>query len=359
MEFSPSPAGSTARITENTGFYASLQLGPADGGYGEYRLSGGSLGVNAIYVGSTFDPYQAYCGTGVFTQTGGAVGTASAPIGLSIGGNWGNVIKLTSAQSNPNSVGSYTLQNGSLFGGVETIGATGTGTFTQSGGTNSFAGGGDFTGYVSNLDPYDSKDACLALGVWGGKLKNGTHLGNGVGTYNLSGGLLTAGGNENRVELLGEGGTAIFTQSGGTNNGPFLYVGGTQTGGLQFGLGSVTGLDTGASATYTLSGGLLTSSVIEAIGTPVRESLPSRAGTNITPSIYLGGQAHKWPQPTGNLQTKFYTPGTYNLNGGLLQTPFITEDGHLPAAEPRLPASTSVAVRFRPTRPRVATWPFP
>ena len=57
--------------------------------------------------------------------------------------------------------------------------------------------------------------------------------------------------------------------------------------------------------------------------------------TNIT-SVYLGGQAHKWPPPTGNLQTKFYTPGTYNLNGGLLQTSFIAEDGHLTAAQSAL-----------------------
>ena len=123
MEFSPSPAGSTARITRTTGFYASLQLGPADGGYGEYRLSGGSLGVNAIYVGSTFDPYQAYCGTGVFTQTGGAVGTASASHWTIHRRQLGKRHKIDEPQSNPNSVGSYTLQNGSLFGGVETIGA--------------------------------------------------------------------------------------------------------------------------------------------------------------------------------------------------------------------------------------------
>ena len=33
--------------------YASVQLGPVVGGYGEYNMSGGSLGANAIYVGAT------------------------------------------------------------------------------------------------------------------------------------------------------------------------------------------------------------------------------------------------------------------------------------------------------------------
>ena len=186
------------------------------------------------------------------------------------------------------------------------------------------------------LDPYDSKDACLVLGVWGGKLKNGTHLGNGVGTYNLSGGLLTAGGNQNRVELLGEGGTAIFTQSGGTNNAALPLRGWNANRWPSVWprqrhrpryrcLGDLHpqrwATDVKRHRSYRYAGtGVFTQS----------------AGTNITPSIYLGGQAHKWPQPTGNLQTKFYTPGTYNLNGGLLQTPFITEDGHLPAAQSAL-----------------------
>ena len=31
--------------------FSSLQLGYTNGGYGEYDMSGGSLGVNVIYVG--------------------------------------------------------------------------------------------------------------------------------------------------------------------------------------------------------------------------------------------------------------------------------------------------------------------
>ena len=35
--------------------FSSLQLGYSNGGYGEYDMSGGSLGVNAIYVGGNTD----------------------------------------------------------------------------------------------------------------------------------------------------------------------------------------------------------------------------------------------------------------------------------------------------------------
>ena len=47
--------------------------------------------------------------------------------------------------------------------------------------------------------------------------------GNGVGTYNLNGGLLTGGstgstGGISGLEVIGFAGTGIFTQSGGTNH---------------------------------------------------------------------------------------------------------------------------------------------
>ncbi len=92
----------------------------------------------------------------------------------------------------------------------------GTGTITQSGGTNSISTDsgliyvGDGTGYS--------------------------------GTYNLIGGLLSAPG-----ETVGAAGTGTFIQSGGTNSvgGYTLYIGG----------------GTGTSGTYNLSGsGLLSAS---------------------------------------------------------------------------------------------------
>ena len=83
-----------------------------------------------------------------------------------------------------------------------------------------------------------------------------TYFGNGVGTYILNGG--STGG---EATLLGEGGTAIFTQTGGTNNcQSHFWLGGAQTTSLsswypQADNGS--GYATGGTSTYSLSGGIL------------------------------------------------------------------------------------------------------
>ena len=108
----------------DTGMYSSLQLGYSKGGYGEYDMSGGSLGVNVIYVGGNTDSQIPYnkalmnAGTGVFTQTGGAVGSlgtlglsssANNAIGLMVGGNWnGSNINVWDATTY-SSLGTYTL----------------------------------------------------------------------------------------------------------------------------------------------------------------------------------------------------------------------------------------------------------
>ena len=70
----------------DTGNFTSLQLGYSKGGYGEYDMSGGSLGVNVIYVGGNTNPtYDSAAlmnaGTGVFTQTGGSVGSFASAHG--------------------------------------------------------------------------------------------------------------------------------------------------------------------------------------------------------------------------------------------------------------------------------------
>ena len=124
------------------GNYSALQLGYQDGGYGEYRLSGGTLGVNGIWVGSS--DVQQYSGTGVFTQTGGIVGAASQPVSLIIGGGNGSQGGW-SDNSTTNAVGTYTLSGSAsqFWGGMEVIGASGTGTFIQNGGLNAFVGGGN------------------------------------------------------------------------------------------------------------------------------------------------------------------------------------------------------------------------
>ena len=61
------------------------------------------------------------------------------------------------------------------------------------------------------------------LGWYSGKQTSAasSYHGNGVGTYNLAGGLLTGGPNAGDalggVEIIGQAGTGIFNQTGGTN----------------------------------------------------------------------------------------------------------------------------------------------
>ena len=88
----------------------------------------------------------------------------------------------------------------------EYVGFSGTGSFTQSGGTNSISSNSFYLGYNAGSS----------------------------GTYSLSGGQLSAS-----YEYVGYSGTGTFTQSGGTNSiSYYLYL----------------GYNAGGSGTYSLSG---------------------------------------------------------------------------------------------------------
>ena len=81
---------------------SAVELGYSNGGYGEYDMSGGSVGADVLYVGAsdfTIHNSTMNAGTGVFNQTGGSVGslgalglvsTTSKAVGLMVGGNWGH-----------------------------------------------------------------------------------------------------------------------------------------------------------------------------------------------------------------------------------------------------------------------------
>ena len=103
--------------------FTTLQLGYYNGGYGEYDMSGGSLGANVIFAGGNSEaPHNAggqamlNAGTGVFNQTGGSVGSLGTPggsnnaVGLMVGGNWSQNGGATAATTY-SSLGSYTLGN--------------------------------------------------------------------------------------------------------------------------------------------------------------------------------------------------------------------------------------------------------
>ena len=191
----------TAAFTQSGGTNTSpyLCLGNSSTGSGTYDLSGSAhlTVTNSIYVGNW--------GSAAITQSGGS---------NTIGSVSGNVVVSPSSLflgCNSNSKGAYNLNgSGYLYAtGCEYVGCSGTGTFIQSGGTN-------------------TSSFYLYLGCNAG----------GSGTYNLSGaGCLSAG-----QEYIGILGSGTFNQSGGTNVIPpfyyFLYL----------------GYDVTGSGTYNLSG---------------------------------------------------------------------------------------------------------
>ena len=141
-------------------------LGYSSGSSGTYSLSGGSLSASFGFVG--------YQGLGVFNQSGGI---NSINYNLQMGYSSG-------------SSGTYNLSGGSLSASTLYVGKSGSAIFNQSGGSNVI----EKKSFVSGL----------YLGYYPGS----------SGTYNLSGGSLSAPSEEIGVLV---GGLGVFNQSGGAN----------------------------------------------------------------------------------------------------------------------------------------------
>ena len=188
------PVNCQGTITAVPGGFINLNNGLVLSGSGTVSLgNNGALTVNdaasAITSGSLSlgSQYVGYSGAGTFTQWGGT-NTISCYTIVSGTANIGCLY----LGYNPGDSGTYNLIGGSLsIPGVSSgpwglgmyVGYSGTGTFTQSGGTNADAN-------------------CLYLGYNSGS----------NGTYSLSGGYLSA-----YYTCVGYSGSGTFTQSGGTN----------------------------------------------------------------------------------------------------------------------------------------------
>jgi len=200
-------SGGTNSFSTNS-FYGSLVLGGTAGSCGSYNLSGSGLILPPPYTGRE---RIGFYGTGSFTQSGGT----NSPDIVGVG-------------SNPGSNGSYILSGSGLLTVLdgEVVGAFGTGSFTQSGGTNSL----------------QSSDFELA---------GGTGVSGSYGSYNLSGSGLLSDAAE---EIIGGSGSGSFTQSGGTNSvsGIDSYPGFSASGALTLAQSA------SSVGTYNLNGGLLT-----------------------------------------------------------------------------------------------------
>jgi hypothetical protein len=261
----------TAGVSTVTG---TLSLGTLSTGNGSYTLNALTTGTGTL---TAVTENIGDAGIGVFLQNAGT-NTASGP-----------VIVGSASTSN----GTYTLGGtGSLSAASsETVGLNGTGNFNQTGGTNTMTGSvgaglyiGKSNGSTGTYNLSGTGSILFAnnefVGNSGTGILNQTGGTNTVesatngliiagtsnltGTYVLSGtGSLTAGN-----ELVGFGGTGIFNQTGGTNSIPA-----SNNAALTIGCGST--------GTYTLSGtGSLSCAVTEYVGFSGTGILTQTGGTN-------------------------------------------------------------------------------
>jgi autotransporter-associated beta strand protein len=213
-------SGGADVATANT-VASALVVGAWSTGSGTYALNAGLLSTGREMIGQF--------GAGSFIQSGGTNSVFAT-------GNGYDVALYVGVYSTAASAGSYSLSgSGLLTVPAETVGYAGTGSFTQSAGTNSVSGD-------------------IQLGY--------LYFGNGA--YSLGGGQLSAAN-----EYVGVQGTGTVSQTGGTNT-----VFGTLC----------VGYDSGGTGTYNLNGGTLVAPLI-CVGSG-SGSLTFNGGTFIASSFF-------------------------------------------------------------------------
>jgi hypothetical protein len=222
-------------FTQTDGTYTGslLHVGANPGSSGTYNLEGGTLSSSTSLVIGSF-------GSGTFAQSGGSISAYSELIGWNgsgaftqtAGTHTANLLRLG---NNIGASGTYDLSNGSLSALGQEIGFSGTGTFTQTAGTNTAtsvvylgfndSGSGTYALEGGSLSAPYEQVGVSGTGAFiqtGGTNSVGIYLSLGVNagassSYTLGGGtgspVLSA-----PIEYIGDVGTAVFTQIGGTNN---------------------------------------------------------------------------------------------------------------------------------------------
>jgi hypothetical protein len=224
-------------------------------------------GINSLFVNGPISGTTTLSQTSLFSrlsvtggQTIGSSGQATYAQGGGTNAVGGDLILGNAAGS----AGTYNLTGGTLtVAGVESIAASGTGSFGQSGGQHTAK-------YVHMADASGS-----------------------TGTYQLDGGSYTVNGDEH----VGFNGTATFTQTAGTHtvNGDNVFA----TTGL------ILGHDSTGIGTYNLNGGALSVSNSLSVGRSGSGTFKQDSGSNtVGGSLLLGQNAGS----TGN----------YNLTDGAL-----------------------------------------
>ncbi len=327
----------TVTITQTGEVCNSLSIDSSTGN-GSVQMTSGSLTVgSSAFVG--------YSGMGNFTQSGGTNSCNDYYGGLYLGYNSG-------------SSGTYSLTGtGELFTSNEYVGYSGTGNFTQSGGSNATYYSTLFVGYsagssgtyslsnsgqLSELNEYVAYSGTGNFTQTGGSniIFNNLWLGcnpGSSGTYSLSGSGLLSGADE----FVGNYGAYNLTQSGGTNAPIALYIGDraggsgfyslsgtgllspprpgwacavyvgysgtgtfTQTGGTALPTTLYIGCNSGGTGFYNLSGSGLLSTPTESVGQSGTGNFAQSGGTNNAGSLTIAYSSG--------------SNGTYNLTGGVL-----------------------------------------
>jgi hypothetical protein len=237
-------------------------------------------------------------GTGMLTQTGGSNTIAST---LTLG-------------VNPGSSGTYMLQGGTLS--VPTIQVNEGGSFTHSGGNLLFAAINQANGSTSFTLPLVLNNQTYTMGNGTASFAGLTVGNTATGTFTQSGGASTITGD--LFLAVNPGSTGAFTLSGGSmavtgnivkgsGTSTVLIEGGTLSFGTSASMDSLTiGSQAGSNGSFALGTGKTLSTPIEIIGSSGRGSFTQTGGINAPGVITLADL-------TGS-------QGSYTMSGGSLTT---------------------------------------
>jgi hypothetical protein len=330
LDVGESGTGTFTQTGGSTSIVGALDVGRFAGasGPGTFNVSGGSVNVTAD--GSNYGGFAVVgdAGTGVFNQSGASTVTIAGTLtlGREIGGN-----------------GTYNLSGGILNDGV-VIGDAGTGVFNNSGGThnvtgdlvlgNQATGNGTYNLSGSGVLNATNANARIIVGAAGTGTFNqtggsatayGLSVGNnsgGSGSYTLDSGSLTVTGTTGfGGSIVGASGTGVFTQNGGTHNTTFMVVGNNSGGNGTYNLnggnltvaGAVTVQAAGSTGAMNVAGGDLSAANVTNNGTFSYSS----------GSITLAGGSGTLTNNAGG-QVNFSGTGTRILNGNLANAGTVT-----------------------------------
>ncbi|HZZ42721.1 MAG TPA: dockerin type I domain-containing protein [Tepidisphaeraceae bacterium] len=278
-----------------------------------------SLKINSTSLGGTFTVSQSLATSVMIAATEIVGDTISDNLYTQNGGS--NTATSLILGNTATGSGAYSLSGTAVLNVTNfTVGNSGIGTYSQSGGTLNLAGalnvenGTNFTNVVNfsggNINLPNSS-ASISIG-------NGA----GAAAFNQSGGTLNAANSVINIASVGSS-IANYTLSGGVLNASTVYLGGVSNGTFTQTAGAATFADldlafgNSASGTYTLNGASASLAAgYETIGDGNRGLFTQNSGTNTVSTQLSIGE-----NPTAT--------GTYGFNGGTLNIGTGTTYGSL------------------------------